>query len=243
MKTDKQWLIVVDYQNGFIPKIEGGTGELWVEGGWLLAPVINELMKETKRAWGLVIATRDWHPEGHMSFASNYSNREVFDTVWWEDSMNSIPSKPELADKAEFSIEDLQIEFGAWTWAQVLWPDHCIAGTPWAEYFDWLDLSRIDRHVIKWYDPKTEMYSWFFGKEKRDDEKIVRLTDILKEAWVSLVRIVGLATDYCVNATALDALKNGFDVEVIKKAIAGVSPEDSVKRLEELREKWAIITE
>lgn len=87
------------------------------------------------------------------------------------------------------------------------------------------------------------MYSGFFGKEDCNDSQIVRLADILKHAGVTLVKVVGIATDYCVHATALDALKNGFDVQVITKAIAGVSPSDSIKRLEELRSKGVEIVE
>lgn len=234
-------LIVVDYQNSFIPEAEWWTWELWVEWGWLLSSVINELIKETKTAWGLIIATRDWHPEWHMSFASNYKNREIFDLIWWEDAVNWIPSKLELSEKAEFDTDDLSAEFWA-NGKQRLWPDHCIENTPWAEYFKDLDTSQVDTHIIKWYDPTTEMYSWFFWKEARSDEKTVRMTEILRSAWVRLVKIVWLATDYCVNATALDALKNGFDVEVVKKAIAWVDPSESVKRLEELRERWAVIS-
>lgn len=240
MKTNKA-LIVVDYQNGFIPEAASGINELPVEWWELLAPTINELIKEVKSQWWLIIGTRDWHPQGHMSFASNYNNRDTFGNVWWEDVVNAIPSTPELAQTAEFSLDDLQIEFWSGKDAQMLWPDHCIANTPWAEYYAGLDSKEIDAHIIKGYDPRTEMYSWFFGKEQRTDDKIVRLADILKDAGVSLVKVVGLATDYCVHATASDALKNGFNVEVIKKAIAGVSPEDSVKRLEELREQWAKI--
>lgn len=232
--------IVVDYQNGFNPKTASGVNELPVEWWENLAPVINEIMRETKSKWGLVIATRDWHPQWHMSFASNYKNREVFDSIWWEDAMNGIPNKLELSPTAEFTQKDLQTEFWA-IWSQILWPDHCLAGTPWAEYLNQLDTKLIDKHIIKWYDARTEMYSWFFWKEQRDDNTIVRLTDILKEAWVWIVKVVWLATDFCVNATAVDALKNGFDVEVIKRAIAWVDPEQSVKRLEELREAWAKI--
>jgi len=203
-------LIVVDTQKSFVPIKEWGTWELWVEWGWSLAPMINNLMLETKNAWWLVIATRDWHPSNHMSFASQYQDKEVFDSL------------------------------DSW---QILWPDHCIAWTNWAEYVDDLDTSLIDHHVIKWYKQDEEMYSWFAGKEMRKDDEIVTITELLKWAWIWLVKVVGLATDFCVNATALDALKNGFDVEVIKKAIAWVNPSESVKRLEELREKWALIKE
>ena len=125
----------------------------------------------------------------------------------------------------------------------MLWPDHCIERTTSADYHEGLDVSEIKHHIIKGYDPKTEMYSGFFGKEDRSDSQIVRLADILKHAGVTLVKVVGIATDYCVHATALDALKNGFNVEVITKAIAGVEPEDAIKRLEELRKQGVEIVE
>lgn len=232
--NNQEALIVVDYQNGFIPLEEGGTGELWVEWGWNLAPIINTLMQETRQRWWIVIATRDWHPEGHMSFAANYKDRDPFT------ALTVANLEVSLTDRADFNNQDLKNEF----WAdgmQILWPDHCIAGTKWAEYFKDLDQNLIDAHVIKWYDPTTEMYSWFAWKQQRTDDKIIKMKSMLTDAWVGLVKVVALATDYCVNATALDALKEWFKVEVLTKAIAGVSPEDSVKRLQELREQWVQI--
>lgn len=230
MKTDTA-LIVVDYENSFIPESEWWTWELWVEGWWLLYPAINELIKDTKAQWGIVIGTRDWHPKNHISFASNH------------------PWKQPFID----SLED----------GQELWPDHCIAETPGAEYFNKLDVDKIDYHIIKWEKYYKDAYSGFEWREmipydllpnpwERNEAEMIekgwqiseakKIATILKGAWVNLVKIVWLATDYCVNATALDALKNGFNVEVIEKAIAWVDPSQSVKRLEELREKWAIIT-
>lgn len=177
------------------------------------------------------------HPAGHMSFASNYLGKNPFDTLGWDEVVNGKEHTPKLQKKAGFTLGDLQAEFGAGNGKQVLWPDHCIENTPSANYHKELALSQIDHHIIKGYDAKTEMYSGFFGKEDHSDSQIVRLADILKHAGVTLVKVVGIATDYCVHATALDALKNGFNVEVITKAIAGVDPSESIKRLEELREQ------
>ena len=233
-------LIVVDYQNGFIPEHASGVNELPVEWGELLAPVINQLMRETRTRWWLIIATRDWHPKGHMSFASNYEWKNPFETITYDGVVNAKTNTPRLTKKAEFTLEDLQIELWAGWWAQVLWPDHCVVGTPWAEYFKWLDTNLIDHHIIKWDDPKTEMYSGFFWKELRQDGKIIQLTDILRDAWVELVNIVWLATDYCVRATAVDALKNGFKAIIDSKAVAGVmvrTPADTVNYLQKLREE------
>lgn len=232
-------LIVVDYQNSFIPEVEWGTWELWVEWGWLLAPRINELMREIKTAGWIIIATRDMHPKWHMSFASNYEWKNPFETVDWEQVVNNIPEKLELKDTADFTLEDLQVEFWA-KWSQMLWPNHCIENTPWAEYHKDLDTSLIDRHIIKGYDPTTEMYSWFFGKEDAPEEKT--LTEILRELWVKTVRVIWLATDYCVQSTAVDAVKNWFETLIDKSAIAWVTvtPADTVAYLEALREKEGV---
>lgn len=241
--TDKNALIIVDVQKGFIPVDEWGTGELGVTWGGLIVPIINDLMQEVRRTWGLILASRDLHPVGHMSFASNYVNRNLFEQIGWEDVVNGKENTPILYEKAGFTLGDLQAEFWAGNGKQVLWPEHCIEGTESAGYHEGLDISKIDHHIIKGYDARTEMYSGFFGKEDRKDPQIVRLSDILKNTGVTLVKVVWIATDYCVHATALDALKNGFDVQVITKAIAGVSPSDSIKRLEELRSKGVEIVE
>lgn len=238
MQTDNA-LIVVDYQNGFIPVNEWGTWELWVEGGWLLSPKINELMRDTKRKWGLVIATRDWHPQGHMSFASNYEWKNPFEAVTYDEAMNGFPQKLTIKESADFTDEDLVRETWA-AWDQMLWPDHCVAGTESAQYFKDLDTSLIDRHIIKGYDPTMEMYSWFFGKE--DNEKWEKLIEILRKLWVESVRVVWLATDYCIRSTAADAVKNGFKTVIDSSAIrwVAVPPEDTIKYLETLREREGV---
>ena len=235
----KEALVVVDYQNGFIPIDEWWTWELAVVWGWLLAPRINQLMKETKAEWGLIIGTRDWHPRWHMSFASNYRWKEAFSPVTWDEAMNWIPKKLQLEDTAEFSVEDIIRETWA-GWDQMLWPDHCIAETQSAEYHKDLDTSLIDRHIIKWYDPTMEMYSWFFGKEDTPEWKL--LTEILREFWVKTVRLVWLATDYCVESSAVDAVRNWFKAIIDSSAVrwVAVKPEDTVEYLRALREKEGV---
>lgn len=208
MQTNSQHdaLIVVDYQNGFTPVNEWGTGELWVEWWWRLASRINDLIKITKSIWRLTIGTRDWHPANHISFASQHLDRNPFETL------------------------------DNW---QVLWPDHCIANTRSAYYHKDLLMERLDHHIIKWFEMNEEAYSWFEWKE--DTPEWRKLINILKDAWIKTIKVVGLATDYCVNATVLDALKNWFNVKVIQDAIAGVNPAESIKKLEALREKWVLI--
>lgn len=235
MKASKQWLIVVDYQNSFIPEAEGGTGELWVQWGGLLAPEINKLMQETRQQWGLVVATRDWHPLWHISFASNYVWKNAFETITWDEVMNHIPAWVQLKNSAAFNEADLIWELWAVN-SQMLWSDHCVQYTEGAEYHKDLDISLIDAHIIKWYDPKMEMYSWFIWKEDTIEWK--SLWEILREAGIETVRIVGLATDYCVRATAIDALRNWFEAIIQSAGVRGVavSPEDTIAYLQKLRE-------
>jgi nicotinamidase-related amidase len=174
-------LIVVDFQNDFTP-----GGALGVAGGDAIAPRINELARSGD--FDLVVATRDWHPPDHGSFAA----------------------------------------------AGGPWPPHCVAGTPGAELHPALDASAIDVVVDKGQDPATEGYSGFQGTD---------LARLLREHGVGEVTVVGLATDYCVKNTALDALREGLEVRVDPDAVRGVEVRagDSERALDELREAGAAV--
>ncbi len=114
------------------------------------------------------------------------------------------------------------------------WPPHCVQGTQGAELHPALDRARIDVVVDKGQDPGTEGYSGF---------EETNLAELLRERAVDAVTVVGLATDYCVKNTALDALRHGFEVTVDSEAVRGVdvSPGDSERALEELREAGATV--
>jgi nicotinamidase/pyrazinamidase len=114
------------------------------------------------------------------------------------------------------------------------WPVHCVAGTPGAELHPALDAGRIDVIVDKGQDRATEGYSGF---------QATGLESLLRERGVDRITVVGLATDYCVRHTALDALRDGFPVTVDSSAVRGVDvqPGDSARALDELREAGASI--
>jgi nicotinamidase/pyrazinamidase len=114
------------------------------------------------------------------------------------------------------------------------WPVHCVAGTPGAQLHHALDPTPIDAVVDKGQDPATEGYSGFEGTP---------LAELLREHRVDHVTVVGLATDYCVKNTALDALREGFSVTVDSTAVRGVDvePGDSERALGELREAGASV--
>jgi nicotinamidase/pyrazinamidase len=114
------------------------------------------------------------------------------------------------------------------------WPVHCVAGTPGAELHPALDAGRIDVIVDKGQDRDTEGYSGFQASG---------LESLLRERGIDRITVVGLATDYCVRHTALDALRDGFPVTVDSSAVRGVDvqPGDSTRALDELREAGASI--
>lgn len=116
-------LIVVDVQYDFMP-----DGALPVDGGYDVVPLINDLM----RHFDLVVATQDWHPVEHCSFASNHEGRKPGDVI---------------------EVEELD---------QILWPDHCIQGTRGAEFVDDLDVDGFDEVFQKGTDPRYDSYSGFY---------------------------------------------------------------------------------
>ena len=168
-------LVIVDFQNDFCP-----GGALAVAGGDEIAERINALAASGR--FDLVLATRDWHPPDHSSFAERGGP----------------------------------------------WPVHCVADTPGAQLHPALDAERIDVIVDKGRDPGTEGYSGFDG---------TNLAELLRERGIDHVTVVGLATDYCVKNTALDALKEGLRVIVDSTAVRGVDVEegDSERALAEVR--------
>jgi nicotinamidase-related amidase len=174
-------LVIVDFQNDFCP-----GGALAVPDGDAIAGRINELAASDD--FDLVVATRDWHPADHGSFAEQGGP----------------------------------------------WPVHCVAGTPGAELHPALDPTPIDAVVDKGQDPGTDGYSGFEGTD---------LATLLRSRDVDHVTVVGLATDYCVKNTALDALREGFAVTVDSTAVRGVDvePDDSTRALEAVRTAGASV--
>ena len=173
-------LILVDLQIDFCP-----GGALEVREGDVVIPLANELMPQFE----LVVATQDWHPADHKSFAANHPWRKPGQVI----DLNGLP--------------------------QVLWPIHCVQESFGAEFVPGLDTERIDAIFQKGTDPEIDSYSGFFDNGHR---KATGLGDFLKEKNVTEVYVMGLATDYCVKFTALDALELGFETYLIEDACRGV---------------------
>lgn len=198
----KSALIIVDVQNDFLP-----GGALAVSDGDAVIPIANALMERFDE----VVATQDWHPADHKSFAANHPGQRVGDIIM----LDGLP--------------------------QVLWPEHCVQGTAGAELAQTLNMSRIGRVFRKGTDPAIDSYSGFFDNGHR---KSTGLGDYLHEQAVTTLYVLGLATDYCVKYTALDALSQGFCVNLVEDATRGVNlqPGDVKRALAEMRDKGVCIT-
>lgn len=196
-------LIVVDVQNDFCP-----GGALAVPEGDRVVPAINRLMPEFE----LVVATQDWHPADHGSFAASHPGRAVGERI-------------ELA-----GLE------------QILWPVHCVADTPGAELHAQLDRGLIGLRVRKGTDREVDSYSAFFDNGHR---RSTALHEELARRGVDAVCVCGLATDYCVKFTVLDALELGYATYVVRDATRGVNlrPGDAERALEELAGRGARIVD
>ncbi len=174
-------LILVDIQNDFLP-----GGALPVPDGDAVIPLASQL----ETVFPLVVATQDWHPANHGSFAKSHPGRKVFEQV----DLNGLP--------------------------QTLWPVHCVQGTHGAELAAGLDRGRIARAFTKGTDPGIDSYSGFFDNGRRTS---TGLGEWLKAQGVAEVFLCGLATDYCVKFTALDAVELGFRTHLIEDACRGVN--------------------
>jgi len=188
-------LILVDLQNDFLP-----GGALAVPDGDAVIPPANELQK----VFPLVVATQDWHPANHGSFAANHPGRNVFDQI----ELHGLP--------------------------QTLWPVHCVQNTKGAEFSPMLRRDRITKVFQKGTDPGIDSYSGFFDNGHRN---ATGLGDWLRERGVSQVYVCGLATDYCVKFTALDAVQLGFKTYLIEDASRGVNlrPNDVAVAIAEIQ--------
>lgn len=169
-----------------------------------MIPVINDLLR---LPFVLKVATKDHHPQGHISFASNHEDKRPFTSF----ATIRNPNNPDEAYESR------------------LWPDHCVVGTAGNELVKELDVAKVDLVLEKGTDPRVEMYSAFkpplTNPPLRESES--ELESILKEKGVTDVYFVGLAGDYCVRFSAIDCAKvrdAGWNTYVIEEGIRCVDP-------------------
>lgn len=196
MKT----LLLVDLQNDFFP-----GGALPVPEADAIIPFINTLQTE----FDLVLATQDWHPLHHKSFALEHG-KEVGEDVLLEGI------------------------------TQILWPVHCVQNSYGAELVKELDKGPIEKLFYKGVDEKIDSYSAFYDNAHK---RSTGLIEYLREKKITEISVVGLATDYCVKHSVLDALKEKLKVFVYLKGCKGIDlvKGDIEKALHEMRRAGAIL--
>ncbi|KQS79392.1 nicotinamidase [Rhizobium sp. Leaf384] len=196
-------LLLIDIQNGFCP-----GGNLAVPDGDAVVPVVNRLMAEG--GYDLVVASQDWHPADHGSFASQHEGAAPF-------TMGTLKGQP-----------------------QMLWPDHCVQGTQDAALRPDLDLARIDMIQQKGLDRTVDSYSAF-----RDNDRtaLTGLSDWLLERGVARLDLCGLATDYCVKFSALDAraMLPAVQIRFIEDASRGIDPAGVRRAIDEMTASGIVV--
>ena len=176
------------------------NGSLAVEGGRDIAPIVNTLLALT--CFVVRIATKDWHPPDHVSFASNHAGKKPF--VDFATITNPLNSSE--------------------TYESRLWPDHCVQNTHGAQLVPELDVARVDTIIEKGTHPEVEMYSAFYDPLQHPRFYDSGLAAALRQKEVTHVYVVGLAWDYCVRATAIDSAKEGFKTYVVEEGSRAVDP-------------------
>jgi nicotinamidase/pyrazinamidase len=200
-------LLVIDVQPDFLP-----GGALAVEDGDKILPGIRTLMKPG--AFPLQVATQDWHPPGHASFASSHKGKEPFDVV---------------------SLHGHD---------QVLWPDHCIQGTPGAELHPAPLWERVHAVIRKGSDPKVDSYSGFRNNwGPGGDRPPTGLAGYLRDRGANRIYLCGLARDYCVRWSAEDAAEAGFETYFIWDLTRSVDPSGDKELRRKLEEQGVRIVQ
>lgn len=191
--------IIVDIQNDFL---KGGSLE--VPDGNEVIPAINQLQEE----YELIVATQDWHPADHKSFAAEHPGKNTFEII---------------------DLNGLQ---------QVLWPVHCVQGSFGAEFHQDLETNKIEAIFRKGMDREIDSYSGFFDNGRR---KNTGLLGYLKDRNITEVSVAGLASDFCVYFTAMDALDLGFKTNIIESASRPINAENWESIKKEFQEKGGIL--
>ena len=187
-------LILIDIQNDFLP-----GGSLEVPKGDEIIDNVNFIMDN----YNIVVATKDWHPKDHISFASNHKNKNVGQII---------------------KINNLD---------QMLWPDHCIKDSKGSEFPKKLNTHKIHKIFYKGVDSDIDSYSGFYDNGKI---RSTGLSNFLKKSNINQVDIVGLATDYCVKYSSIDAYNEGFKTKVLCSCVRGISVQTTETAFKEMKD-------
>lgn len=196
-------LLIIDLQNDFCPAHDGIGGALAVTAGDQIIPAVNQLA----RAFRHVVLTQDWHPAGHISFASAHPGAEPYQTI--------------------------QVAYGQ----QTLWPDHCIQGTPGADFHPALDVPHAELIVRKGCRKEIDAYSALM---ENDHVTPTGLAGYLHDHGIQRLFLCGLAYDYCVRFSAIDGIAHDFECFVIQDACKAVGLPGSVRATDQVFEEAGV---
>jgi nicotinamidase/pyrazinamidase len=215
IQPDRDAIIIVDQQLDFQP-----GGALAVAEGDTIVEAINRLAG----AFAEVVMTQDHHPAGHVSFASSYRDRSPFTAITFDEVERG---EVELSERAGFTLAELRGYLAESRGRmQMLWPDHCVIGTPGAGIDPRLGVAGATLVLRKGYRPSADSYSAF----RENDDRTTGLAELLMSKGIERVFVCGLAGDYCVFYTAHDAIQAGLEVIYLKDLTRFVGvPEDSTK--------------
>ena len=162
-----------------------------------IIPTVNALLD---LPFAIRVATKDWHPVNHISFASSHAGKKPFEDF----TTITNPRNPSE------------------TYETQLWPDHCIQNTKGAELIPELDTKKIDKVIEKGQVKEVEMYSAFYDPLEKPRVSDSGLAGLLKDKGITDVYVVGLAYEYCVKCTAVDAAKEGLRTFVVAEGTRGI---------------------
>eukprot|EP01024_Parvocaulis_polyphysoides_P014124 TRINITY_DN1568_c1_g1_i1.p1 TRINITY_DN1568_c1_g1~~TRINITY_DN1568_c1_g1_i1.p1 ORF type:complete len:326 (+),score=54.58 TRINITY_DN1568_c1_g1_i1:83-979(+) len=213
-------LLIIDVQNFFV------GGSLAVENANEIIPLINQIRNQDEEFYDIVVHSQDWHPPAHVSFFS--AHQGTLDHSCTPDCTEQ-STTPKKCRKAElfkpFTLQTCS--------EQMLWPDHCIQNTHGSQFAPGLITEKTDILIKKGKQQNVDSYSAFFDN---DGVSKTELDSILKRNEITTIVMVGLALDYCVGFSAIDARKLGFEVFVVENATRGVSLESVEQRKDEMVE-------
>ncbi|MFP3042237.1 nicotinamidase [Treponema primitia] len=219
-------LIMVDVQNDFCPAYTGKNGKqrpdgaLAVSRGYEVIEPLNRAAEKFAHDGKKVIASQDWHPAHHNSFASSHPGKKVNEII--------LLPVPESVQSPGIHRRDPIKEYALPAIQQVMWPDHCIQGSEGAQFHDELNLNYVNLVIRKGSRENLDSYSVFFENDRYTP---TGLDGFLKGLDIKQIFIGGLATDYCVLYSAMDAVRLGYKVVVLSDAVSGVNvPEGSVNQ-------------
>ncbi len=195
MGNTSEALVIIDMQNDFLP-----GGSLGVPGGDDIIPYINDLQSE----FDWIIASQDWHPHDHLSFASQHTGKNPFEEVEWDGLL------------------------------QKLWPDHCIQGSFGAEFSSALKTGSIRAIFRKGMNRRIDSYSCFYDNGHLET---TGMSHYLRGLGIEKLYFTGLAADFCVYFSAMDAIKEGFQTYFIENGTRYISEEGYLKAKKQMIER------